>query len=565
MGTSAIRQCIWCRREIHRIKDGVARPVHRNRHEHRLVEQKCEQVVKARREYVLAGLVWFLALVTCSCGGGGNSSPPPPSPDFNVNLSTSSISTQVGGTTLPLTVSVNALNGFTGAVSVTVSGFPSGINSSPSSSFMVSPGSPQQVTFSAPEAAGTFTVQFAGISGTLSHSVNATLTVTPQPNPYIVSASYYPWYLPAAWVYEECTNGALREQLVPTELPALGTYNSQDEDVVTQQIAWSTAAGINVWDLEWVGPDQLIDPTIQNTILTNPHIGDIKFAIFYDYAIRFNGDFNLTSDKLATIISDFQYIAVHYFTNASYLKLGQGRPVVYFYASLQLTPVSAVQSMVSSVRQAMTTAGFDVYLIGDEYYALNPPDPARIGNWDGIFGYNTYVGYAGYSDDNGFFVLHTNMYAEYQAAAQQLGVDFIPSLTPGFNDRAVRQTCANNPALARRTSAAAPEGSMFMNFLGDLALPYANNTRFKMIHISTFNEWHEDTELEPSVVTIPTTTDTSPSGTQFTQGLVYQGYGTTYLDILRSGISSAQNASSQSARRRPSVDVGKALPDVDRH
>ena len=82
---------------------------------------------------------------------------------------------------------------------------------------------------------------------------------------------------------------------------------------------------------------------------------------------------------------------------------------------------------------------------------------------------------------------------------------------------------------------------MFMNFLGNLALPYANNTRFKMIHITTFNEWHEDTQIEPSIITAPTTTDTSPTGMQYTQGLVYQGYGTTYLDILRSEISEANH------------------------
>ena len=81
---------------------------------------------------------------------------------------------------------------------------------------------------------------------------------------------------------------------------------------------------------------------------------------------------------------------------------------------------------------------------------------------------------------------------------------------------------------------------MFMNFVSSLALPYAKNTRFKMIHITTFNEWHEDTQIEPSVVTAPTTTDTSPTGSQFTQGLVYQGYGTTYLDILRTEIATAQ-------------------------
>jgi len=204
-----------------------------------------------------------------------------------------------------------------------------------------------------------------------------------------------------------------------------------------------------------------------------------------------------------------------------------------------LTPISAIQPMVSAIRQEMSNAGFDVYLIGDEYYAgFLPPDPTRIGNWDGIFGYDTYTQQGGYSDDNGFFALHSTAYAQYQAVAQQLGVDFIPSLTPGYNDRDIRPA-ANNPALARRTSATAPEGSMFMNFLQDLALPYANNTRFKMIHITTFNEWHEDTELEPTVVTAPTTTDTSPTGSQYTQGLVYQGYGTTYLDILRNALAAA--------------------------
>jgi len=419
-------------------------------------------------------------------------------------------------------------------VTVTVSGFPGGISSSPASPFILSPGTPQPVTFSAPAAAGTFTVEFQGVSGTLSHSASATLTVTPQPNPYLVSASYYPWYLANQW-----NNQTLRGDLNPSELPALGQYLSQDEDVVTQQIAWSTAAGINVWDLEWIVPNDFEDQTIQNTIMTNPHIGDIRFAIFYDYAQRFNSDFNLTPDKVTTILSDFQYIAANFFSHPSYLTLGQGRPVVFFSATLLLTPVSAIQPMVSSVRQEMSNAGFDVYLIGDEYYAgFLPPDSTRIANWDGIFGYDTYTQQGGYSDGNDFFALHTNAYAQYQAVAQQLGVDFIPSLTPGYNDRVIRPT-ANNPALARRTSATAPEGSMFMNFLADLALPYANNTRFKMIHITTFNEWHEDTELEPTVVTAPTTTDTSPTGSQYTQGLVYQGYGTTYLDILRNAIAAA--------------------------
>lgn len=476
-----------------------------------------------------------------ACGGGSSGPPPPPPVDFTISVTPSSVSTQVGGTSSPLNVSVIPQSSFAGQVTVTLSGFPNGITSSPASPFNLTPGMTQAITFSAPAAAGTFTVDFQGASGSLSHTTSATLAVTPPPNPFLVSASYYPWYNASAWEYAECYNGTLRGELVPAQLPILGNYDSGQEDVVTQQIAWSAAAGINVWDLEWVMPNDLLDTNLQKTVLTNPHIGDIHLAMFYDYAIRFNNDNNLTPDKVTTILSDFQYLATRYFSHPSYLKVGQGRPAVFFYDALNLQPVSAVQQMVAQIRQSMSATGFNIYLIGDEYYPLRAPDPARIGNWDAIFGYNAYAGYAGYSDDNGFLVFQSTMYSQYQAVAQQLGVDFVPSLTPGFNDRAVRRTCANNPALARRTSANAAEGSMFLSFLRDLALPYANNSQLKMIHITTFNEWHEDTQIEPSVITAPTTTDTSPTGSQYTQGLEYQGYGTTYLDILRSEIAAAKH------------------------
>ena len=491
-----------------------------------------------------ASALCLAVLFLSACGEGGSppspsSSPPKSTGDFSLSISASSLSTQVGGTTSPVTLSVTGQNGFTGAVSFDLEGFPQGITSSPASPFSVSGGGSQQVTFSAPAAAGTFQIVFVGVSGTQSHMVTLTLTVTPPVQPFLIAATYFPWYVPSSWVYQECYEGTLRGELIPSQLPALGEYNSAQQEVVTQQIAWSSAAGVNVWAMEWVGPNSFLDTTLSGTILTNPHIGDIKFAIFYDYAIRFNGDFNLTQDKINTILSDFTYFSGAYFDNPSYLKVDQGKPVVFLYATRALNPVSSVQAMASSIRQTLSGMGYNVYLIGDEYYALTPPDPVRISIWDGIFGFDTYCGYAGYSDDNGYLALHQTMEGEYQTVAQQLGVDFVPSLTPGFNDRAVRRVCANNPALSRRTNTNASEGSMFQSFLRDIALPLAINSRLKMIHIATFNEWHEDTMIEPSIVTSPTTRDTSRTGAEYTQGLTYQGYGTLYMDIIRNQVAAA--------------------------
>lgn len=488
-------------------------------------------------------LTMTFLLIGCGGGSGGASGGgggiPPPIQDFSISVSAPSTAAEVGGTTPPVTLSLTPENGFTGSASVTVSGFPLGITVLPASPFTIAPGMNQSVTFSAPAAAGTFDVNFSAASGALVHTTSVTLTVTPKPSPYLVAASYYPWYIDElgpnhTWDYLECFYGSLRQELVPQELPMLGQYNSRDQNVVTQQIAWSTAAGLNVWALEWAPPDIApIDDVIRNVVLRNPHIGDMHFAIFYDYAVQYGSDFNLTPDKISKITADFTYMANTYFSHPSYLTVEQGRPVVFFYVTRALNPLSSVQQMATAIRQAASTAGFNIFIIGDEYYAANPPDPARIILWDGIFGYDVYVGYGGYSDDNGYLAQHATMYDQYTAVTQQLGVEFVGSLMPGFNNRATRRVCMDIPALARRTSATAPEGSMFRSFLRDIVLPHARTSKLKMMHITSFNEWREDSEIEPTVITGPTTQDTSPSGTQYTQGLIYQGYGTTYLDIIR--------------------------------
>ena len=50
--------------------------------------------------------------------------------------------------------------------------------------------------------------------------------------------------------------------------------------------------------------------------------------------------------------------------------------------------------------------------------------------------------------------------------------------------------------------------------------------------INSFNEWHEDTQIEPTIAAPRTNVD--DSGTQrYTEGHFYEGYGDLYLDILQ--------------------------------
>ena len=123
-----------------------------------------------------------ILVFTAGCGGGGGGGgiqPPPPQPDFTISLSSSSVSLPQGGTSTPVTVSVNAENGFSGNVQITLAGMPSGIISNPSSPFSVAAGQNTAVVFGAAfnASTGQFSVTAQGTSGSLSHSSGLSLSI----------------------------------------------------------------------------------------------------------------------------------------------------------------------------------------------------------------------------------------------------------------------------------------------------------------------------------------------------------------------------------------------------
>ncbi|HEV2963028.1 MAG TPA: hypothetical protein VG649_14460, partial [Candidatus Angelobacter sp.] len=96
-------------------------------------------------------------------------------PNFSLSASPTSVSVTQGGSGTS-TITVSPVNGFTGSVSLSASGLPSGVTAS------FNPGSTttsSTVTFTASSTAttGTATVTITGTSGTLTHSTTISLTV----------------------------------------------------------------------------------------------------------------------------------------------------------------------------------------------------------------------------------------------------------------------------------------------------------------------------------------------------------------------------------------------------
>src|SRR5580658_3121056 len=126
-----------------------------------------------------------------SCGGGGVTSigpspppsPPPPAPDFSLTPEDPMVTLQQQGAPQFEEIIPNPINGFTGTVTVTLSGLPTGVTAMPPGPYSVSTsGAVQGVTFqliaSSAAAATTTQVTVTGTSGSITHTATFNMAVS---------------------------------------------------------------------------------------------------------------------------------------------------------------------------------------------------------------------------------------------------------------------------------------------------------------------------------------------------------------------------------------------------
>ena len=343
----------------------------------------------------------------------------------------------------------------------------------------------------------------------------------------LVGAYYYPWY--GAFAGGHAWNDMLRAKLAPQQPPALGYYSSRASATIGGQIEQSHRGNISFWATSWWGPGSAEDTTKRNFIFANPRAGELKYAVHYESTGRL-GSFD--SPTFSNLVPDFQYLAQNYFNNANYLKIND-RSVVFIYLSRAYFNTQAGRDAVANLRQTITSQfGVNPYMIGDDVFP-GQTDAQRAGLWDSITDFDVY---GSALQANGSTTASVSELASQFQAAKQLAneahVGFIPSVSPGFNDSAVRSGYPAAPRYLTDVPGAA-EGSLLSAQLSKAALPNLDPIANNMLMVSTFNEWHEDTQIEPTIVTNPTSADSSGHGT-YTQGYTYAGYGNLYLDLLRS-------------------------------
>jgi hypothetical protein len=364
---------------------------------------------------------------------------------------------------------------------------------------------------------------------------------TPPPTaPLTVGVFYYPWHI------NNFHGGQfLRNKLQPAQYPALGLYNDRNMTVIRQQLQWCMDSNIFLWVTSWWGPYSREDNTTtiildymknQTSNSTFP-INSFKTAIFYESSSRIPQIGTTNTYNTSRVKGDIEYMATKYFNHPNYLKIGD-RPVVFVYLTRSLysknstKPVyyaNLLEEVIDLMRQGASNNGFTLYIIGDHAFGTPPANPyAPFTLLNAVVNYDVFgsMGRPLYANDNGV-ANYASRQQGWSTSANNENCDFIPSISPGFNKAGYDANLPYGP-MSRRLNSAASEGSLFKALLTN-ALKLVDND-IGILMINSFNEWHEDTHIE-CVGTGPTPTNLP---TNLTRGLVYEAYGSLYLDIVKS-------------------------------
>ena len=364
------------------------------------------------------------------------------------------------------------------------------------------------------------------------------------PSNLTVGAYYYPWY-----GHNFHNRKYLREHLADQK-PLLGEYDDTRPEVIAQHLNWSRQANIGLWVTSWWGEGRQEDKTIHDVILPHKELGSHKIALFYETTGRIKG-----KGSLLQVGQDMEYICQTYFHHPNYFHI-DGRPVLFIYLTRLLEQQGLFKEVIDIMRSSCEQ---EVYLIGDHAWRKPSTDgtSAAFKYLDAVTSYDAYGQinhdslYAGQEALDSFYDDQQN----WKDEANKGGCGFVPVVSPGFNDRGVRLNKDHMP-LSRKLSENDEFGSLFRAGLSR-ATQQVDESAQNLLMVNSWNEFHEDTQIEPIVG------KTASTPNHLTMGLEYEGYGDMYLRILRGSTAVEEKTHAASKRLVPSAKRAPKLSLVN--
>ena len=271
----------------------------------------------------------------------------------------------------------------------------------------------------------------------------------------LVFAFYYIWYEKEKGM----KNAAHR--------PKIGEYSSDSNDVISYHFDLCRKAGIDCLIVSWGGKDNKYNNIIP-FLLNEGYEKGVKISLYYEEVPSFNRE---------DFVDEIVYILKNYSSHPAYLKLGD-KPVIFFYdrITMQMSPVNIALSILDiekihsegivaigggfSYINAQIFDGVHEYFVGEEYVNKNLNEIKKISCWK----YNYQVK-----------LLEEKIITKRK-------ISCLP-IIPGYDDIKIR----NGFKIER-----------FDGKLYQILWKQAIKAKPDWILITSFNEWWEGTEIEPS-------------------------------------------------------------------
>lgn len=304
-------------------------------------------------------------------------------------------------------------------------------------------------------------------------------TYVPLANRPIV-VPYYTWYFDGRWNSGHASD------------PSLGRYDSRNPAIVNRHLSWANEHGISSLCVSWWGPENENTDAFENSVLSVDWPNDLEYCILYEP----NGD---TGGRLEykdgtadldsrvnrnRLQSDIEYIADEYFTDDRYFEI-DNRPVLYVWIATTFEG-----DVKKAVENATDVAGVDPYLIADVPVLRQPQivGTPLAETFDAVTSYITIPekdhGHGENVDFESFLNDVDRSFTRWRLAAESVGLDFFPVVQPGYTEYGDNENQVY------------PRNQEWFAKICEVAINQVQ-PGFEGIFITSFNEWHEDSHIEP--------------------------------------------------------------------
>ena len=259
----------------------------------------------------------------------------------------------------------------------------------------------------------------------------------------------------------------LNDDIACNFYPELGTYSSNDPEIIRKHIRMHIKSNVGVLSVTWWGESDYGNQSVSLLLDEAAKVG-AKVCFHIE---PFNGR------SPQTVRENIQYIVDTYGDHPAFYRT-HGKPLFFIYDSYLIKPAEWAKLFAAGGEISVRNTKYDGLFIGLTLKESELPD-IETACMDGFYTYFAATGFTNASTPANWKSMQ-----QWAKAHNKL---FIPSVGPGYIDTRIRPW---NGSTTRDR-----ENGKYYDDMYKAAI----ESGASYISITSFNEWHEGTQIEPAV------------------------------------------------------------------